>query len=364
MSSYNPLLTVQFDEDPMGRYHDMKVAMETLAGTLCCDLFDNGLAGQGIHLSDAEYQRQFGEEERPTRTRPNPPPQTATKMVYSLYKEAKEDYAKYITGMQMFKTYLVDACKAKIMRGMTTHLIPITAMTIQYIVNELEAQYGTPTAHNIQRLQMQAQIPCEGEEEFTTYEHDLSVAFERLDEQRAAYSEVQKMQIIMEGTAHLTNIRDIINRYITEVPKIAERNYEDMVERIRVTLPNFITTSMVKAHASSIHPPPIKPPLTAKQLSPVTRDELAQCFAQLTGQLAELTVRIPTNLKPSMITVPTGTTTNRRTKSNVNYYCFLHGKDRKHNGMQCRGMGPTSGFTDAQRKATEPAFIDGKQGAN
>ena len=184
-------------------------------------------------------------------------------MVYSLYKEAKEDYAKYITGMQMFKTYLVDACKSKIMRGMTTHLIPITAMTIQYIFNELEVQYGTPTAHNIQRLQMQAQIPCESEEEFTAYEHDLSVAFERLDEQRAAYSEVQKMQIIIEGTAHLTNIRDIINRYITEVPKIAERNHEDMLERVRVALPNFITTSTVKAHAASIQPPAIKPPLTA-----------------------------------------------------------------------------------------------------
>ena len=74
MSSYNPLLSVKFDEDPMGRYHEMKVAMETLAGTLCCELFDNGLAGQGIHLSDAEYRRQFGEEERPTRMRPNPPP--------------------------------------------------------------------------------------------------------------------------------------------------------------------------------------------------------------------------------------------------------------------------------------------------
>jgi len=100
-------------------------------------------------------------------------------MVYSLYKEAKEDYAKYITAMQTFKTYVVDACKPKIMRGMTTHLLPITAMSIHYIVNELETQYGTPTAHSIQRIQMEVKAPCTSEEEFTTYEHDLMVSFER-----------------------------------------------------------------------------------------------------------------------------------------------------------------------------------------
>ena len=67
MSSFNPLLTVKFDEDPMGKYHEMKIAMETLAGTLGCDLYDTGLAGKGIHLSDMEYLRHFGDDERPKR---------------------------------------------------------------------------------------------------------------------------------------------------------------------------------------------------------------------------------------------------------------------------------------------------------
>jgi hypothetical protein len=44
MSSFNPLSTVKFDEDPTANYHDMEVAMETLAGTLCCELYDTGLA--------------------------------------------------------------------------------------------------------------------------------------------------------------------------------------------------------------------------------------------------------------------------------------------------------------------------------
>jgi len=86
---------------------------------------------------------------------------------------------------------------------------------------------------------------------------------------------------------------------------------------------------------------------------------------QLTGQLAELSICIPTNLTPSMITVPTGTTTTTgQPRTTTKCYCFLHGTDRKHNGTQCRGMGPTSGYTDAQRKAKGPGLIDGKHGAN
>ena len=66
--------------------------------------------------------------------------------------------------------------------------MPITSMTIQYIVNELETQYGTPTAHNIQLLQMQAQIPCESEDEFTTYEHDLQRRTKMLNEIHTNFS--------------------------------------------------------------------------------------------------------------------------------------------------------------------------------
>ncbi len=45
-------------------------------------------------------------------------------------------------------------------------------------------------------------------------------------------------------------------------------------------------------------------------------------------------------------------------------YCFLHGLAKKHDGVNCRGMGTGSGYIDLQRRATAPAWIDGKQGAN
>jgi len=46
--------------------------------------------------------------------------------------------------------------------------------------------------------------------------------------------------------------------------------------------------------------------------------------------------------------------------SGVVPYCFIHGTNKKHTGMECRGM--KTGFTLAQRCATGPGLIDGKVG--
>jgi hypothetical protein len=45
------------------------------------------------------------------------------------------------------------------------------------------------------------------------------------------------------------------------------------------------------------------------------------------------------------------------------HYCFVHGTNRSHTGPQCRVMALPSGFTEKQRKATAPGWIDGRQGA-
>jgi hypothetical protein len=116
MMSDNPLMAIKFGEDPKGRYRAMKIAMEALAGSLCCELFDNGLAGQGIHLSCEEYAIIHPDEERPVKERPIHPAPTATKVVYSMYKEAK-DKAKmakklalmaYLEAKRIKNEYMID----------------------------------------------------------------------------------------------------------------------------------------------------------------------------------------------------------------------------------------------------------------
>ena len=126
--SDNPLMAIKFGDDLKGRYRQMKIAMEALAGSLCCELFDNGLAGQGIHLSCEEYATIHPGEERPVEERPVHPAPTATKVVYSLYKEAKDDFRAYTTATQHFKTCLINAVGARVMKAMTTRALPIPMM--------------------------------------------------------------------------------------------------------------------------------------------------------------------------------------------------------------------------------------------
>ena len=51
----NPLLSLQFSKDPTSCLAEFRLAIEALAGSLCVDAFEGGLASRHLHLTDAEY---------------------------------------------------------------------------------------------------------------------------------------------------------------------------------------------------------------------------------------------------------------------------------------------------------------------
>ena len=374
MTIINPLIDVKFDTDPTGKYKDLKIAMETLAGSLCTDIYEHGLAGMGVHLTCTEFAEKNTDQERPVFERPTRRATTATKVAFELYKEAKEEYGKYNAGMETFKSYLIDACKTKIMGAMTTPTMPIPMMSVTYIVNQLEATYGIPTTRDVSRLQEDVHKPCRSDGDFLYYVQEMKRNFIYLEEQRAGYSEVQKMQILQAGTTSLTNVKMAITRYVVAHPKLAERTYDTMVAYITEELPNFMEADQLST-ASAITTAVTK---TETATTPITKDELAYCFAQLLGQLGAMTVRMPrrgqnTNGRGNMATnggrgggSTNTTTTNKQSGAKTRgttQYCFVHGTNRSHNGQQCRLMALPSGFTDNQRNATAAAWIDGRQGA-
>jgi len=292
MMSDNPLMAIKFGEDPKGRYRAMKIAMEALAGSLCCELFDNGLAGQGIHLSCEEYAIIHPDEERPVKERPVHPAPTATKVVYSMYKEAKDDFAAYTRATQHFKTCIINAVGDKVMKAMTTRAMTIPLMTITYIVNKLEATYGIPTAREVYHLQEDKQRRCESEDDYYNYIQALTLTFELLAEQRAEESEFSKMEILKTGTAHLPNVVKAIERYVVQNPKLSDRAFEDMTNYVTNELPNFIGQEPTATANAVIHATPNVPAPKIDD-APVTRDELQQVLAALTDQLHSIHVRLP-----------------------------------------------------------------------
>ena len=367
MSVSNPLMSVVFEKDPTGKYKLFKTAIEAYAGTLCVELYEHGLAGQGLHLSCTEYATLHNGDERPIVERPVKPLATATKVAFELYKENREDFMKYTTATQLLKRDLMEACGVKIMRAMTTYEMPVPNMTITYIINGIEERYGVPSVRDVCRLQEDMRKQCTSEEEFYPYVQELQMSYDLLDQQRATVSEVDKMNTLMHGTEHLGNSKATINRYVVENPKLMDRSFHDMVTYINVQLPNFIgQDSAMSAHATrTISGQPLTPiPGPPKDPEPITRDELAQCFAQLCGHMAALTIRMPKGKRGGQ-QVP-GTTSPQATAKvqSTMMYCFLHGTNKTHAGTNCRGMASPSSFTDKQRKATRPGFIDGRQGAN
>ena len=165
-----------------------------------------------------------------------------------------------------------------------------------------------------------------------------------------------------------------ITRYVVAHPRLAERDFESMVGYITEELPNFMDRDISTASAvASIAPRAT--PNTTEATAPVTKDELAYCFAQLLGQMSAMTVRMPRRQTTGRGTPNSGGRgggaqtqqgTGRPTgqpQRNTTQYCFMHGTNRSHNGQQCRVMALPSGFTDNQRNATAPAWIDGRQGA-
>jgi hypothetical protein len=277
MSIINPLLAVRFDSDPTGKYKEFKIAMETLAGSLCTEIYEHGLAGMGAHLTCTEFASKYPDDDRPTFSKPIKPANTATKVQFELYKEAKEEYGKYMVGLEVIKSYVMDACKSKIMGAMTTTDMPIPMMTITYIVNQLEEAYGTPTTRDVSRLQEDVNKPCKSDEDFLFYVKELKRNFRYLEDKRA---EVKQMQLLTAGTATLPNVKRAITRYVVAHPRLAERSFDDMVAYITEELPNFMD-DVPSATASAIATTPTLPIPGMKSTAPVTRDELEYCFAQL-----------------------------------------------------------------------------------
>ena len=378
MSIINPLLEVRFDQDPPGKYKALKIAMKTLAGSLCTDIYEHGLAGMGAHLTCTEFATKHPGIERPEISKPVKPAATATKVAFELYKEAKEEYSKYKAGTETLKSYLRDACKAKIMGAMTTADMAIPMMSITYIVNQLEEAYGTPTTRDVSRLQEDVNVPCREEADFLFYVQELKRNFVYLAEQREGYSEVQQMQLLTHGTSTLPNVTKAITRYVVANPRLADRSFEDMSNYITAEIPNFTDTvtrrsasaveiALNTATASAMATTTSAP---VKVATPITRDELEYCFAQLLGQMGAMTVRLPKRRQGNAKMGNGGTQLPNQTNTatpphqrRTSQYCFVHGTNRSHAGTQCRVMALPSGFTEKQRKATAPGWIDGRQGA-
>jgi hypothetical protein len=260
-----------------------------------------------------------------------------------LYREQKAEYASYVNGVQQLKSYILEAVGKEIETSMTTEARTVHKLTVPDIVTLLVKTYGESNIREVKKLEAICEAHCPSEEGFTIYIRSVSKAMGELDKVRAGYSEVKKMEMLSENTAHLANIRGIWDRYVAENPRLADRTFDAAVVKITAELPNYITlSSSTSASAVSTAGP--------KESS----SEIKELIAPLTSVL--LLAKTTPGRNPKTSTQTPGAT-------KVGKYCFFHGTNYSHTGQECKVMlDPTAGYTAPQKNATAPAIIDGEQG--
>jgi len=352
MTSPAALVSVGFNLDPTGKYKHFRLAAEAYAGTLCTELYDQGLASVPIciHMTEVEYRERYtpevavntrataaqallGEKKIPSR-----PVQAADadSTALAVFRLKKDDYLIYASGYQKFRNALLDGIGNKMQLQMATVAKPITNYNVDDILSYIKGKYGTVKPKDVKALKAKLKRPCQSDSETFNYASEMVQIFEELAEQRAEVGEFDKMEYMEDGTRHLYATGMAVRDYIRENPKLENRTFTAMISFVEEVLPNHDNDQSGTQSG-------IQSGFGAKTLPTpdATVVELRATIADLMNE---------NKILKSKAHVPM-----------VKQYCWKHGA-RFHLGIDCKDMGPGSKHTDAHRKATGPIMIDGVAG--
>jgi hypothetical protein len=237
--------------------------------------------------------------------------------------------------MKELKSMVIEALGESIREQLTTEESPVSAKSLNEILSYIAINYGTPTLRDIEKLLAKVHRKCERDSEVFNYIKMLDRHFIELAELRYAFDELSKMQVLIKGTSSCAVTREAIDQYTRDTPMLTNCTYKFMCMAILVALPNH--------HMEENH---IATGYLAKSLETSETDtRILALESQVKSLLAmnEKLVKLPP-LPPATM------------------YCFKHGANRSHTGVQCRSMADGTGYLKAHRDAKVPCTIDGKVG--
>jgi hypothetical protein len=348
MSSIIP--SVDFSSDPLKKYKELREAIHSRAATLCLELNDGGLAGMGHHLTDEEFVNMQDAQD------PNQPGEKiifmrpaalalgATTGATNVYKFAREDYHCYQEGYTVLRDETIASLGGVIQRQLSQSGSPVTVKTINEIINHVKGIYGKTTQVKYDGLKEKLKAKCISELEALNYCQELGRIYKLLEEIRDPIGELSKMEWLTKGTRHLPLTREALEDYVKSVPDMEMRTFQCMSDHLTMVVPNFCAEEGNRRHTAYGATTDVSGGGEQGKL-----DMVLAVIGTLSDKMSTIEKKLRTakgGKPPSGGTVP---------------YCFIHGNDKKHTGMECRGM--KTGFTMAQRCATGPGLIDGKVGA-
>ena len=220
-------------------------------------------------------------------------------------------------------------------------------LTLQQIVEQIDVWYGGLSAHDVRSLKASLTIPLNSEtpEDFTAHNIKFQQSVGRLAAVAPvnAFDQLELFKATINGYPY---INEAVQDYLNGTPVIAQQTLPQMAAFILTRLQNRLPTSAIAmGFAASTASTPVQ--------SHASAEAIARAIYDVMGPLLG-------NHRNTSSTQAGGRRENPRLPRI--HYCYFHGSNQAHKGIECTKMDPAKGaltadgnhFSKHQRNASSP----------
>lgn len=368
--------------DPRLAYSEFKMTCEEVAGGMLTQHYpgtgmnefhatctDKEYAAKGLIVRDAhgdpELDGDGAEQPAPRPRYPVKPvrPQLigATHAQLAFFRCDAEIYTDVALANTNLRKLVLIGCGLTIREQMSTEQGGLAAKTLPEIFQFLEDEYGSPTSADMRELRASLAKKFTGTKSFPTEAAKFQITLLQLQRSGDPMSQMQQIELFEDATEAIAGIPSCIARYKRRV-KIDDRRLPELIRDVSRELPQSTIKDLGYANA------------TAK-----ANDSLGETMKKVSDRLAQVEQSLRQqadrrgrgaggrggrgNTEGRGGRGRGGRGSGRGSESEVpSHYCFEHGKNRTHTGVDCYAMARDPSYTQEMKNATAHCTIDGYEG--
>lgn len=231
-----------------------------------------------------------------------------------VHREASEMARRFRTGKALLLKAILDSIGPQLKRSITDRVHNIIILTIPEIMTEMTLRFGVFSATDIAAYTLLLSTPltsadkCDFEVFATTFLDNIAV-LARANQPVSTYEQMVKFEV---ATSAQPSVAHAIQSYRDQQPTLALQSLIDMIPYIIARLSNVPSSALGYAAAA-------------------THGSTRQAHVQRGGRGGR----------------------GGRGTSSVNFYCYHHGTNRSHNGIECKLMKSSPVHTNAMIAARD-----------
>ena len=304
-------------------------AVENYASTKATTVYDHGLLSQVV--SDPVWANLEGNtlengdiKPRPETTRPILQLAANTNAL-AIYKILKEEFDIVNNESKDLKQNILQSIGSDNQSGLEDNVTGFRSVTSKNIVDEMLKLYNLPTAHTIKSLHTDLNKLMTGEQDFRQFMTVFRATVQKLTRAGQPPSDFLQIQSIIKATANHAVISKAVDSYLDKFPLLADQKPAALVEHIILRVPNHATASTL-GYANAA--------LSKEDITKMINDARAEGVKEGRQQVTKSSAVKNQHIKEA------------------NRYCFFHGYNISHTGLNCKFMANNADYTPAMKAAT------------